>query len=128
MTDIIVKSSKIHGKGVFAARYFKKGEIVIKWDTSHTLTTGEVKKLKASEKKYVAYLNGKYILMQPPARYVNHSCNANTHAHNFCDIANRDIKKSEEITSDYSKTETPSFEMRCNCGSKNCKSIIKTNS
>jgi len=38
MADVIVKKSKIHGLGVFASRNFKKGEIIIKWDTSHKLT------------------------------------------------------------------------------------------
>ena len=125
MADVITKKSKIEGFGVFASRNFKKGEVVIKWDISYQLTSEEVKKIQASEKRYVAFLDGKYILMQPPARYVNHSCDANTYADNFCDIAKRDIKKGEEITDDYSEDETPDFEMVCHCGSKNCRGIIK---
>lgn len=125
MTDVIVKKSKIEGLGVFASRNFKKGEVVIKWDVSHQLTSEEVKNLQTQEKRYVAFLDGKYILMQPPARYVNHSCDVNTYAKNFCDIAKRDIKKGEEITGDYSENETPGFEMVCHCGSKNCCKIIK---
>lgn len=125
MSDIIVKKSKIEGLGVFASRNFKKGEVVIKWDISHQLIPEEIKKIKETERRYVAYSNGKYILMQPPARYVNHSCNSNTYADNFCDIAKRDIKKGEEITGDYSEDETLGFEMVCHCGSKNCRRIIK---
>lgn len=125
MEDVIVKKSKIEGFGVFALHNFKKGEIVIKWDISHQLTPEQIKEIPKEEKKYIAYLNGKYILMQPPARYINHSCDANTYANNFCDIAKRDIKKGEEITDDYSKDETPGFEMVCRCGSKNCRKIIK---
>lgn len=49
--DVIVKKSKIDGKGVFAARDFKKGEIVIKWDISHELTPEEVKKTPRNRKK-----------------------------------------------------------------------------
>ena len=128
MSDVIAKKSKIEGLGVFASRNFKKGEVVIKWDISHQLTSAEVKKLPESQKRYVAFLDGKYILMQSPARYVNHSCDANTYTDNFCDVAKRDIKKGEEITSDYSETETPGFEMKCNCGSKNCRKIIKRQS
>lgn len=125
MAEVIVKRSKIEGLGVFALRNFKKGETVIKWDTSNQLTSEEVKSLPESEKKYISFLDGKNILMQPPARYVNHSCDANTEVDNFCDVAKRDIKKGEEITSDYSETETPDFEMVCHCGSKNCRQIIK---
>ncbi|MGC8929447.1 MAG: SET domain-containing protein [Candidatus Woesearchaeota archaeon] len=125
MVDIIVKKSKIHGLGVFASRNFKKGEIVIKWDTSHKLTKREVDKLPEEEKRYIVYLDGKYILMQPPAKYVNHSCDANTYSDNFCDVAKRDIRKGEEITANYSETMAPDEYMECKCGSKNCRKIIK---
>ena len=59
-----------------------------------------------------------YFLMQIPERYVNHSCNANTFVKNNSDIAIRDIKKGEEITSNYSDSEPLDFE--CKCGSENC--------
>ncbi len=123
--DVAVKKSKIEGLGVFALRDFKKGEIVIKWDIAYQLTPEEVKSMSHKEKRYVAFLDGKYILMEPPARYVNHSCDANTHAKDFCDIAKRDIKKGEEITGDYSENETQGFEMICHCRSKNCRGIVK---
>lgn len=127
MADVIAKKSKIEGKGVFALHDFKKGDVVIKWDISHQLTPEEVKKLPEKEKRYVSCLNGKYILMQSPSKYVNHSCDANTYAYNFCDMAKRNIKKGEEITGDYSEAEIPDFEMKCNCGSKNCRRIIRRN-
>ena len=111
--------------GVFAARNFRKGEVVLKWDTSHELTKDQANNLTGNEKQYVTCLNGKYILMQAPERYANHSCDANTHAENFCDIAKRGIKKGEEITSDYSEESIPGLNMRCNCGSSNCRRIIK---
>jgi len=40
--DVLVKRSKIEGKGVFAKRNFKKGEVVIKWNTDTILTKEEV--------------------------------------------------------------------------------------
>ena len=128
MAGVIVKKSKIEGKGVFAARDFKKGEIVLKWDNSKKLTKDELKKVPEVKKKYVSYNKGKVIYMQPPERYVNHSCNANTKIQNSCDVAIRDIKKGEEITSDYSEDLPPDSKMKCNCGSKNCRGIIVSNS
>jgi len=126
MDDVIIKKSKIHGLGVFANRNFEKGEVVLKWDLSNELSPQEVEKLSEEEKKYVSYQNGKYILMRPPERYMNHSCDANTHTGNFCDIAKRDIKKGEEITTDYTKGGSPGQNIKCNCGSKNCKKVINT--
>ena len=106
MADVIVKKSKIHGKGVFASRNFKKGEIVVKWDISRQLTKEEVDKLSENEKRYVAYMAGKYILMQPPARYVNHSCDPNCGIKDKMSlVAMKSINVGEEITFDYAMTE-----------------------
>lgn len=122
--DIIVKKSKINNKGVFAARDFKKGEVVLKWNPK-ILEKSEAEKIKIEENlKHYLYKVGKnkYFLMQPPEKFVNHSCGANTQAKNSCDIAVKNIEKGEEITSDYGKGGSVSFE--CKCGSKNCRGMI----
>ncbi len=125
MPDVLVKKSKISGKGIFAARDFKKGEVVLKWDSSRALSEQEAKALPEEEQDYISFLGGKYILMQPPERFVNHSCEANTSAKNFCDIANRNIKKGEEITADYEEVLPHWQEMDCRCGSKKCRHKIR---
>jgi len=125
MTDVIVKDSKIQGRGVYAACDFKKGEGVVKGDTSKKLTKEEIEKLPEDERDYLSYNNGEIIYLQPPERYINHSCDANTTIKNNCDVAIRDIKKGEEITADYSEDLPPGVEMKCECGSKICRSIIK---
>jgi SET domain-containing protein len=77
------------------------------------------------ESKYTSLLNGTYILMQEPERYINHSCEANTTAKDFCDVARRDIKKGEEITADYREDTQAKGEMKCRCGSPTCKKILR---
>ncbi|MFC2135656.1 SET domain-containing protein [Bacteroidota bacterium] len=125
MNDIVIKKSKINGLGVFANRDFNKGEIVLKWDTSHILTKEQVAELSENEKKYtLTYEKGKFLLLHPPERFVNHSCDANTAVENYCDAAIKKIKKGEEITSDYTKYDEFSFNIICNCGSKNCRGIV----
>jgi len=124
--NITVKNSKINGKGVFVNRDFKKEEIVIKWDTSDLLSEKEVNNLPDGEKKYLSPYKGKFLLQKNPARYVNHSCYPNTKVvDDSSDVAIKDIKKGEEITSDYSIFSTPDKSMTCNCGNKNCKKIIR---
>lgn len=118
--NVIIKFSKIHGKGVFAARDFKKGEKVTCWDASKTLTKEEYNKLSPKEKDYIPIVKGRYIIAQSPEKYVNHSCNPNTKIIDFSEVATRGIKKGEEITTDYS-SDPPETEMICNCGSENCK-------
>jgi hypothetical protein len=102
--------------------------MILRWDTSHTLTKAEAEKIPESEHNYISSLDGKrFIHMQVPERYVNHSCKANTTAKNHCDVAVCDIKKGEEITANYSEEMIPGIEMECCCGNKNCRKIIKSN-
>lgn len=116
--DIIIKKSKINGKGVFAKRDFKKGEIILKWNPEK-LTKEEAVKLTIKQKHYLYQEKNKYFLMQPPEKYVNHSCCANTMVKNKFDIAIRNIEKGEEITSNYGVVSNIKF--KCACGAKNCK-------
>ncbi len=127
MENVVVKSSKIHGKGVFAARDFKKGEVVIDWSScSVKLTKEQADKLPANKKRYVSFLrDNEYVFFKSPGKYVNHSCNPNTRAQNGHDVANRNIKKGEEITADYAREKVPDLNIKCNCGSKRCRGIIK---
>ncbi|MFH1145865.1 MAG: SET domain-containing protein-lysine N-methyltransferase [bacterium] len=127
MSDFIIKKSKIHGKGVFASRNFKKGEVVIKWDLSNTIKKKDIKKLPKNIRKNVYFYKGKYIIpISSPGKYLNHSCDANTFAKNSRDIARRNIKKNEEITIDMSNEAIVGLNMKCRCGSKDCKKIIKS--
>lgn len=115
--DVIVKKSKIEGMGVFAARDFKKGEVILIWNPK-SLTKNEYYNLSDQESKYRHKDGDSYSIMQPPERYVNHSCSPNTKPDDTSDIAVRDIKQGEEITSDYSGSSNPNF--TCNCGSNKC--------
>ena len=115
MADIIIKRSKIHGKGVFAGRSFKKGEIIIRWDPI-ILSEDELKNLPNKDTTYLTTYNNKPALQKAPAKYVNHSCKPNTLVRNYCDVASRDIKKGEEITTTYQEGSVEKLDQPCNCG------------
>lgn len=123
--DVIIKKSDIHGRGVFAARNFKRGEIVLQWDTTHVISEKEFNEMTHDDQRYVTFLDNTYVVMQEPERYVNHSCDANTLAQQHCDIAKRTIQRDEEITADYREELPPDAHMKCNCKSKNCVKTIK---
>jgi len=115
-----IKDSAIQGKGLFATTKIEKGETVLRWHPK-VLTHEEASKLPPDEQKHYLYPDGDMMLwMQPPERYINHSCSANTHVVNKSDIALRDIQPGEEITSDYLDLSTENFE--CNCGKEDCRS------
>jgi hypothetical protein len=122
--NVVIKKSKIHSKGIFALRNFKKGEVVLHYDISHKIIKTDFDKMSNRQKEYISFLDGKYIKIQEPEKYVNHSCDPNTKSENFCDIAIKNIKIGEEITSDYSNQLAPNVRMKCNCGNKKCRKII----
>ncbi len=126
MVDLVVRESKIHGKGVFANKNFKKGEIVVKYNLK-PLTAEEFENLPESEKHFTSKQDGQIWLFSSPERYVNHSCEPNTNPNlkEKIDFAIRDILKGEEILTDYTKDDVPGLNMVCNCGRANCKKIIK---
>lgn len=108
MGDVVIKKSKVgqFEKGVFAKRDFKKGEIVIEYKLQH-LTKKEFQDLSESERNFTHSHSGKIYLYSIPERYVNHSPAPNTiqDIKKKCDIAARDIKKREEITTDAGKDD-----------------------
>ncbi len=124
MSDVVVKDSSIHGKGLFAARPFQKGEVVLKWQNLKWLSYDELAHLPKSDHIYLGFYENKAALFGTPERYINHSCEANTSVGDFCDIATRDILIGEEITSDYSSSYIPDGSMVCTCNKKNCRRII----
>ena len=110
MDSVSVKKSGIgqfkNGLGVFAGKKFKKGEIVIAYHL-RLLSHEEFKALSSSEKDFVHVHKGKMYLYSLPERYVNHSPIPNTYQDlgRKADVALRDIKKGEEITTDATKDD-----------------------
>lgn len=105
---------------------FKKGEIVLKWNPKF-IEEGEIGKLPSKNIQYVSKVGKKLVLMQSPEKYVNHSCESNTEMRGRCDVAKRNIKKNEEITTDYSGCFLLEG-FKCGCASKKCRQYISRNS
>lgn len=106
MSDLIIGKGNLVGKGVYANRDFKKGEVTIKYNLK-PLTQEEYKNLPKSEKMFTHKYWGVIHLYSEPERYVNHSKTPNTYQelNDTCDIALRDIKKGEMITTDATKDD-----------------------
>jgi SET domain-containing protein len=118
--DVEVRPSQIHGMGLFARRVFEPGEIVLRWDLSRLIAKEDFALLSPAEQHYThPFDEERLILVQPPERFVNHSCNNNTEVRNFCDVAMRRISPGDEITSSYWSDGSGS-RFVCSCGSENC--------
>jgi hypothetical protein len=106
MNNVIIGKGNLDGRGAYADRDFKKGEIVINYNLK-PLTKEEFDRLPKSERIFTHIHHGSIYLYSEPERYVNHSNNPNTYQDLIkkCDIALKDIKKGEMITADATKDD-----------------------
>jgi len=131
MQNVVVKKSRISGKGVFSSRSFSKDELILEMDDSRVVTdpSNLTKEQHEFELDYLA--DGKIVVMQAPERYINHSCDPNCYVKTANGIrkvfAMRDIHKGEEIVGDYSINGYNEGTFRCRCKSKNCRVIFQGN-
>lgn len=135
----IVRKSKVHGNGVFAAKDISKGTKIIEY-IGKKVTKKQAEKIaeiqfkKGESKKtseghvYLFELNSKYDIdgnvSWNPARFINHSCDPNCETDNIRGhiwiCAKKNIKKGEELSYDYGYSLADALEHPCKCGSKNC--------
>lgn len=106
MDDAYIGKGNLAGKGVYAHRDFKKGEVVIQYHL-RPITEDEYSRLPKNEQVFTHSHWGQIMLYGEPERYVNHSDHPNTYQDlvNQQDIALRDIKKGEMITGDATKDD-----------------------
>lgn len=104
MSDVVIGNGTLAGKGVYAGRNFRKGEVVIHYHLQ-PLTKDEYAALPKAEKMFTHTHWGQVYLYSVPERYVNHSNEPNTFQdlEKQCDVALRDITKAEMITTDAMK-------------------------
>jgi uncharacterized protein len=135
-----VRKSKIHGRGVFARKNFLKGDVLLEIDDSDILSDRSKQVLTPEQEIQMDVFidkNGRerIIFMKSPERFINHSCDPNvfTRTHMKSGIrrvcALKDIRKGEELTWDYALNSWEEWEIpvKCNCGSSNCRKIIRGN-
>lgn len=130
MADVIVKESKIHGLGVYAARDFAEGETVLVLDDSRVVDAENPLRADAGEYDYHCdYLaEGKVILQKFPERHINSSCDPNVYARRDAGgsrmIARRAVYAGEEIVGDYIIDCHGGIVWQCSCGSARCRGTI----
>ncbi|MDP3640140.1 MAG: SET domain-containing protein [Nanoarchaeota archaeon] len=128
MQSLILGQSE-HGKAVFANRNFKKGNKLLEFKggllTKEQLTTPDIVN-HSLQVNTNTYLGPSSDLDD----FLNHSCDPNSGVkmkkNQAILVAMRTIKKSEEITLDYSTTmDEDEWELDCRCKTKNCRKKIR---
>lgn len=134
-SGVVVRRSQVHGRGLYAARSFKRGEHIIEYGGVKVPKKEGDRRTQAQWDRgrvYTFELSRRFDIDGSPvwnvARLANQSCEPNCESHNeggrhVWIVAMRRIKKGEEITYDYCfpMTEPPP---KCRCGSPKCRGYI----
>lgn len=132
-TNVAVRPSSIQGVGIFAARPFRAGEIILRRDESRDVTADRPLRAEFGEERRHCddLAGGRVVLLGYPERHLNHSCNPNAYVR-FIDgtghiCARRDIASGEEISNNYCINSSGTGTWLCNCKSARCRTLIHVN-
>jgi uncharacterized protein len=126
-----VGRSRIEGKGLFARRRIRRGEIVaIKG--GHVYDARTLAKVKGRvAASYIQIADGFFIGALSAAEvkrnkmFINHCCAPNLGIRGqIVYLALRDIRAGEELTYDWAMEENRSDRTRCRCGARRCRRVL----
>jgi SET domain-containing protein len=126
-----VKTSAIHGRGLFAAAAIAAGEIVCV-KGGHIFGRDELKALQPRLGPAEIQI-GEDLFIGPTTDeeregsmiFSNHSCDPNIGVKGqIVFVTIRDIAAGEELTHDWATTDDDSYELTCNCGAPACRGTI----
>ncbi len=122
---VSVHRTKKFGRGVFADKKIRKGEIIAAFDGPIYDDSVEVW-TKDMYNHAIQFGTAIWRDSKGIARLINHSCEPNCGIKKlFNVVAMRDINPGEQITWDYEMTEkNKDWKMKCKCGNLNCRGII----
>jgi hypothetical protein len=123
--EVYVKSSPIHGLGLFARRTFATGETILVREERPVTPERPLDPDKGEFEYHCDWLEGgRQVYLGYPSRHVNHSCDANAFVaerdglHHV--VALRPIRPNEEITHHYGVNLWDGEAWECTCGSERC--------
>jgi len=129
MNDVEIRTSPIEGLGLFVVRPFRDGQRIRQINVVREVTSDSPLREELGERAdHCDYPNGKVVLLGPPDRHVNHSCDPNAFVLYEGDrsflVARRDIAVHEEITVDYNINITGGTAWPCRCGAHRCRGTV----
>jgi SET domain-containing protein len=142
---IVVKNSRIHGRGVYAGRKLAKGERVVEYK-GELITWKECDRRPPSDPDdphhtfFFSLSDGKHVIDAAvggnAAKWINHSCDPNCETEEDDEgqrvfiVALRDIKAGEELNYDYGLimdgriTAQEKKNYACHCGTRKCRGTM----
>ncbi len=131
--NFTLKDTNGYGKGVYANKNFKKGEIIYTLSGEVITFEESIRRIKSGIEKQTDSLQVGLEMdmdLDEFSRTFNHSCDPNAGLRKVSELfALRDINIGDEITYDYSATIGPNipdslWSMECLCGASICRKIL----
>lgn len=126
MGDKVYVAPSSFGTGIFAARNIGRGEVILTF-SGPIITFEQAVAMGVNEANALQIDATYYMDLEPPGRYVNHSCapNAGIKKHTQL-VALRPIRRDEEIRYDYSTTmHEDHWTMPCQCRAVQCRGTVR---
>jgi len=127
---VVARPSPIEGFGLFATAPIAMGELVGTFG-GRIIDDAELRQIARTRSKYnsAAIGEGRSVLLDDDEVIArgNHSCDSNLWMRDeFTLEARRDIATGEEVTVDYAlQTSIADWKMACNCGSPQCRKVVR---
>lgn len=125
--DAVYVAPGMAGRGIFAARDFARGDIVLHFD-GQVFTGDELDRLGYVPGYPLQIDLDRFMLLDEPYVFCNHSCDPNTGLTAELQLrAVRDIKRGDELSFDYSTTmlEDHSWSLECGCKTALCRGRVQ---
>jgi SET domain-containing protein len=141
VTSLAVRTSPVHGRGVFATRAIRKGARIVEY-TGRRVLWSSIPDDQDDVETYYFGLDNDEEVIDPSvggneAQWINHSCDPNCetiedHRGRVFVKAIRNIRPGEELFYDYKletddnvpRTKEIEDEARCSCGSPKCRGTL----
>ncbi len=131
MSDLYTAKSSIKGLGCYAARDFKKDEVVGEY-IGDRISGEEADERYAEAEMFYIFMLEDNTCIDPdeiPEKYMNHSCEPNCETEEdegrIFIKALHDIKKDEEIVYDYCVVAEDDEDLTCLCGTPSCRGTMR---
>lgn len=123
-SDVYVKSSPIHGQGVFARRTFATGETVLVREERTVTREQPLDAAKGELEQHCDRIDSRQVYLGYPSRHINHSCDPNAFLRRreglSYVVALKPIHPNEEIVRHYGVNLWGAESWQCTCGSERC--------
>lgn len=127
----VVRSSRIHGRGLFAADAISRGEIVAikggciidRARLAELQPTLDAAEIQIADGIFICPTTEEH--REGSMIFSNHSCDPNLGlAGQIVFVALRDIVEGEELTHDWAMTDDDDSSMPCQCGAASCRGVV----